>query len=140
MVLKPGVKVPHEPYWRESEVNSSCTRPIGGALPREVEPVRACGMEAGSRARHRTKVNPRKGRTIWVSVPESVMPDIQSWSYGSGGGGGAKFQDLTPGDLPGSARGGRSARKGGPMLGEKSDHLVVALKPGNAGGAKGVTV
>jgi hypothetical protein len=68
------------------------------------------------------------------------MPDIQSWSYGSRGGGGAKFQDLTPGDLLGSAPCGRAARKGGSMPEEKSDHLVVALKPGNAGGAKGVTV
>ena len=25
------------------------------------------------------------------------------------------------------------------MLGEKSDHLIVVMKPGNAGGAKGVT-
>ncbi len=96
-------------------------------------------MEAGSEAQHRTKVNPCAGRTIWVSVPVNATPDIQSRSYGIGGGGGAKIQCLTPGDLPGSALCGRPRRKAWTMTGEKSDHLIVALKPGNAGGAKGVT-
>jgi hypothetical protein len=100
-------------------------------------------MEAGSEAQHRTEVNPCAGRTTWVSVLLNATPDIQSWSYGIGGGGGAKIPCLTPGDLQGSGRCsspyGRPRRKARPTALEKSDHLVVALKPANAGGAKGVT-
>ena len=97
-------------------------------------------MEAGSQAQHRTRVNPYAGRSTWVSVPSNATPDFQSRSKGIGGGGGAKLRGLTPGDLLGSAARGRTARKGWPTPGEKSDRLVVALKPGNAGGAKGATV
>ena len=50
-----------------------------------------------------------------------------------------KFCVLTLGDLLGSATRGRLASDDGPMSGEKSDHLVVVMKPGNAGEAKGVT-
>ena len=48
---------------------------------------------------------------------------------------------LTPGDLGGSAASGRR-REGNdalPTSVEESDHLIVAMRPGNAGGAKGVT-
>lgn len=104
------------------------------------EPARACGMEAASQTEHRTKVNFRKGRSVWVSVRWNAMPDIQSWQDGSGSGGTVKLCNLTPGELTGSAfRDGRMVSNGRPTPGEKSDHLVVALKPGNAGGAKGVT-
>ena len=97
-------------------------------------------MEAGCQAQHRTRVNPCAGRTTWVSVLRNATPDIQSWSYGTGGGGGAKTRHLIPGDLLGSAPvGGRLRRKAWTTTGEKSDHLIVALKPGNSGGAKGVT-
>lgn len=46
---------------------------------------------------------------------------------------------LTLGGLCGSANGGSDLGDEAAKLAEKSDHLVVAMKPGNAGGAKGVT-
>ena len=97
-------------------------------------------MEACSEAQHRTKVNPCAGRTTWASGPPTATPDIRLWSYGIGGGGGAKISCLTPGDLLASAASGRRRRKALPTGQEKSDRPIVALKPGNAGGAKGATV
>ncbi len=96
-------------------------------------------MEAGSEPQHRTRVNSRAGRLVWVSVPRNVTPDIQSGQDGIGSGGGGKSCVLTPGDLLGSASCGRTGGDVGPKPEEKSDHLIRALKPGNAGGAKGVT-
>ena len=127
---------PSRAHWRESDVKSSCTR---WRTMSNVEPVRACGMEARNEAQHRMKMNPCAGRTIWASAPTSVTPDFQSRTCGSGGGGGAKFLRITLGDLFGSAICGRPGRKVGTMSGEKSDRLIVALKPSNAGGAKGAT-
>jgi len=103
--------------------------------------VRSCGMEALDAAQHRTKVKLRKAGWVWVSIPTNVTPDIQSWPTGSGDGGGVKLCVLTQGDLYGSALRGRS--EGGnddrPTLVEKSDHPIRAVRPGNSGGAKGVT-
>jgi len=101
--------------------------------------ARTCGMEARGKPQHRAKAKPRKAGPIWVSVPGSATPDIQPRRDGSGDGGGGTLLILTLGDLFGSAESGRP--QGGndarPMPGEKSDRLVVARKPGNAGGAKG---
>ena len=106
-----------------------------------IGPARACGVEARGQPQHRTKVKPRKAGPTWVSAPPSAMPGIQSRRDGTGDGGGGKWLVLTPGDLDGSARSGR--RRGGdnalPKPVEESDHFIVATKPGNAGGAKGVT-
>jgi hypothetical protein len=46
-----------------------------------------------------------------------------------------------PQEISSSPRDGRleEGNDDQPMLGEKSDHPIVAWKPGNAGGAKGVT-
>lgn len=96
-------------------------------------------MEARSEAQHRTKVNPCAGWSTWVSVPRNATPNIQTRSDSIGGGGGVKSLRLTLGDLFESADGGRPSRKAGTMLGEKSDRLIVVMKPGNAGGAKGTT-
>ena len=96
-------------------------------------------MEARSEPQHRTKVNLCAGRSDWVSVRECATPNVQTRQDGSGGGGGGKTYLLTLGDLPVSALSGRKARNGQTKRREKSDHLIVALKPGNAGGAKGVT-
>ena len=101
--------------------------------------VRTRGMEARSEPQHRTQVNLRKAGLIWVSVPPSATPDIQSWQDGIGGGGGGTLLVLTLGDLFESAKGGRAGRNVGTKLGEKSDRLTVAMKPGNAGGAKETT-
>lgn len=96
-------------------------------------------MEARSESWHRTRVNPCAGRAIRVSVPRNATPDIQSGWQGIGGGGREKSCVLTRGGLLGSAMSGRPVGDGEPMSGEKSDRPIVALKPGNAGGAKGTT-
>ncbi len=96
-------------------------------------------MEACSEPQHRTRVNSCAGRPGRVSVRASATPSIQSGQDGIGSGGGGKSCGLTLGDLQGSALSGRAVRDGGTKPVEKSDHLIVALKPGNAGGAKGVT-
>ena len=102
-------------------------------------------MEAGSELQHRTRVNARAGRPVWVSEPWIVTPNIQSRQNGSRRGRGRKVYGLTLGDLPRSVNDrsvndGRVVGDDEPMLKEKSDHLIVVMKPGNAGGAKGVTV
>jgi len=110
--------------------------------------VRSCEMEARSEPQHRTKVNLQAGMLTWASGPSSVTPDIRSWSGCNGGGSGGTSLCLTPGDLARSKRcdespldlvglcGGNDHR---PTSFEKSDHLVVVMKPSNAGGAKEVT-
>ncbi len=104
------------------------------------EPVRGCGVEARSEPQHRMRVNSGAGRPVWVSVPGDATPGIQSRQDGIRSGSGGKFCDLTPGDLPGPARrSGSGVRDGVAKPWEKSDHLVVARKPSNAGGAKGMT-
>ena len=103
-----------------------------------LEPARACGMEARDEPQHRTKVKPRKAGLIWVSVPPLATPDIQSRQDGSEAGCGGTLLALTRGDLHGSAKYGRRLGDELSMLVEKSDHFIGALKPGNAGGAKGV--
>lgn len=96
-------------------------------------------MEAGNELQHRTRVNAGAGRSVWVSVPRNVTPDIQSRQDGIRRGGGRTTCVLTLGDLSGSAERGRSVGDGVPKPAEKSDHLIRAMRPGNAGGAKGVT-
>lgn len=103
------------------------------------EPARACGVEAVDEPQHRTQVNPRKAGLIRVSVPVNATPDIQSRQDGIEGGGGGTLLVLTQGDLHGSAGSGR-ARGGNDERStpvEKSDLLVVALKPMKVGRAKG---
>ena len=101
-------------------------------------PVRARGVEAVGEAQHRTKVNPRKAGHPWVSRLHSATPDIRSREASSGGGGGAKTCAPYPLRSPWIRTGGRTRGNSGTTFREKSDHLVVARKPGNAGGAKGV--
>lgn len=121
-------------------MNSNCTSEVGtGRAGLRREPVRGCGMEAGSEPQHRTGVNSGAGRLVWVSVPSNVTPDIQSRQDGTRSGGGGKSCVLTLGDLLGSAGSGRAAGDDGSMPEEKSDHLIGAVKSGNADGAKEVT-
>ena len=103
------------------------------------EPVRGCGMEAWSETPYRTKVNPCAGRVTWVSMPRVAKPNIQPKAPGTGGGDGVKKQRLTPGDLCTSAESGSPVHEVRAKRAEKSDHPIVALKAGNAAGAKGVT-
>lgn len=119
-------------------MKSNCTsqrrRDPGKALA-----ARRCGMEACSELQHRTRVNSGAGRSVWVSVPGNVTPSIQSRQDGIRSGGGRKSCDLTLGDLHESTRSGRPCSDARTKLVEKSDHPIGAMKPGNAGGAKGVT-
>ena len=110
--------------------------------------VRSCEMEARSELQHRTKVNLQAGILIWASGPSSVTPDIRLWSGCSGGGSGRTSLRLTPGDLERSKRcddsptdlvGPMEGNNRRPMSFEKSDHSIVAPKPGNSDGAKGMT-
>lgn len=96
-------------------------------------------MEAGSELQHRTKVNSGAGRSVWVSEPRDATPYIQSRQNGSGSGRGRMLCGFTLGGLFGSANGGSGIGDDAARPEEKSDHLIVAMKPGNAGGAKGVT-
>jgi hypothetical protein len=122
-----GVRVSWGPYWREPRVIGNCAA------------VRSGGMEARSESQHRTKVKPRKAGPTWVSVHSNATPYFQSWRDGSGDGGGETSFILTPRELPWPANAVDLTATSGRRLVEKSDHLVVVTKPGNAGGAKGVT-
>jgi hypothetical protein len=140
MATRLEVKVLLEPYWRESNVKSNCTRTHGDGMAYPAnEPVRGCGMEARSETQPRTYVNSDAGWSAWVSVPPNATPDIQSWQDSIRSGGGVKSWSLTLGDLCGSSSRGRPRGNTGSKPAEKSDHPIVAMKPGNAGGAKGVT-
>jgi hypothetical protein len=73
-------------------------------------------------------------------VPYIATPDIQPWQEGSEDGGGGKLliltlRDLLEPTLMVGLNGGNDVR---PKPQEKSDHPIVAWKPGNADGAKGV--
>ena len=140
------------PLWDLSEVTMSERQLHEPTRATEVAErgfaARSCEMEARSEPKHRTQVNLLAGMLTWASGPSSVTPHIRSWSGCSGGGSGGTSLCLTPGDLDRSKRCDDSptdlvGRCGGndhrPMSREKSDHLVVVMKPGNAGGAKGVT-
>ena len=136
-----GVEVPDGALLEATVIRRQLRETCRPTSAYRVEPVRACGMEAGGGPPHRTKVKPRKAGPTWVSARCSAKPDIQSRWDGIGDGGGGTRLVLTPGDLGGSAVSGRRREDYDalPMFAEESDHLVVALKPGNAGGAKGVT-
>ena len=138
------------PLWDLSEVTMSerqLHEPRFRPRPERGFAVRSCEMEACSELQHRTKVNLQAGLLAWVSGPSSVMPSIRSWPGSSGGGSGRTSLRLTPGDLDRSTVSPRPKACGRVREGndndltstEKSDHLVVVTKPGNAGGAKGMT-
>ena len=103
--------------------------------------ARSCGMEALGVTQHRTKVKLRKASEVWgqhAAQCDARYPDVTSRYWRRCG---VKLCVLTQGDLYVSAQYGRAGEGNDdrPMRVEKSDHLVVVSKPGNAGGAKGVT-
>lgn len=112
--------------------------PLGPAPDRI---ARSCGVEAVDESQRRTRVKLRKAAEVRVSVPRNATPDIQTGPRGSGDGEGETLRGLTQRDLLASASSSRRGRGNDDpsMCQEKSDHLVVATKPGNSGGAKGVT-
>jgi hypothetical protein len=108
--------------------------------------ARPCGMEAVNELQHQTQVNLIAGLLAWVSVPSNTTPNIRSRPGSSRGGSGSTLLNLTPRDLYRSTvslpqawgRAG-AGNDNCPKSIEKSDHSIVVMKPGNAGGAKGVT-
>ena len=114
-------------------------REAGNRQPEGLGAARTRGMEAGGEVLHQTQVNPRKAGLCWVRLPSKSKPDIQLCQDGSGGGGSTKAFAPYPERSPLVRGSGRSGGNAGTMPLEKSDHLIVAGKPGDAGGAKGVT-
>jgi len=49
-------------------------QPFGGSPVLLGSPVRGCGMEAGSRAQHRMKMNSRKADLTGLACPETRRP------------------------------------------------------------------
>lgn len=104
-------------------------------------------MEARSESQHRMKMNLQAGWLSWVSTPGVATPNIRSRAASSEGGSGETFLILTPRDLQRSPVSPRPKAWGRlnegndrePKSLEKSDHLIVVMKPGNVGGAKGMT-
>jgi hypothetical protein len=101
--------------------------------------ARARGEKAAGKLQHRTQVKPREAGLVEVSVLRNATPNIQPRP---GRYGGRERQDI------GHSYSRRSlwVRAGGraegiendrPMLREKSDLLVVAMKLVKASGAKG---
>ena len=106
--------------------------------------ARPCGMEARGEPWYRTQVNPCAG---WLGLGkcasrhEARYPTVARRVVGAAIAGHCSPLPREISTSPSPDGGGR--RHGGndvlPMLAEKSDHPIVAMKPGNAGGAKGVT-
>ncbi len=113
-----------------------------GDVTTRIYAARPCGMEARDAARHRTQVNPCRG---WSDLgkrafqrdaryPTVVRPVVGAAIAGRDS---SLPQEISMGPRLGGRAYGVNDVRTKPM--EKSDHPVVALKPGNAGGAKGVT-
>ena len=113
-----------------------------GLLTMEIFPVRACGMEAGCEPQHRTQVNLYAGSLDLgecASQHDAPYPTVAVGVMEAGAAGHLSTlpQEISIDPTPvGKAQGGNDACL---TSVEKSDHSIVARKPGNAGGAKGVT-
>ena len=113
--------------------------------------ARKCEMEAVYESQHRTKVNLGTGYVGWVSVRCITTPNIRSFPWSMQGECGETLLNLTPRELlrsgvsvgiyvPTESSGKANEGNDNCLTSiEKSDHLIVVSKPGNAGGAKGVT-
>lgn len=110
-----------------------------------ISAARSCGMEARGQAWSRTRVNPRSGRQDLgeraFQRKAQCPTEVQMVE-------GAAFmrsdsslpQEISMAPRPqGGCRGNRCGGNDASVMAmEKSDHPIVAPKPGNAGGAKGV--
>jgi hypothetical protein len=99
-------------------------------------------MEAGYEPQHRTKVNLSAGCRILGECAwqhNALYPIVNAGVVEAGAAGHCStlLQEISSDPMQiGRARGGNDNC---PMSREKSDHPIVALKSGNADGAKGVT-
>ncbi len=99
-------------------------------------------MEAGCEPQHRTQVNLSAGFPDLGERARQRDAQYPSVAVGVLEAGAAGHCSTLPQEISidptwfGRARGGNDER---PMSMEKSDHPIVAWKPGNVGGAKGVT-
>lgn len=133
------------PLWSLSEATTSGKQLHEGSIGLMTIgtfPVRACGMEAGSVLQHRTKVNLRAGCGNLgkpAGQGDSPYPIVVPGVVEAGAVGHCStlLQEISVDPAwTGTAQGGNDACR---KSTEKSDHLIVAWKPGNPGGAKGVT-
>ena len=122
-----------------SEPNNGTPTLVAHLFRRGFFTARKCEMEAASEPQHQTRVNSRAGWAEWVSKRQFAMPHILMCQHSTKSGRGGKFYWLTLRDLYRSTMSGRSVQEDVPMSIEKSDHLIVVMKPSNVGGAKGVT-
>ena len=106
--------------------------------------VRLCGMEARGEPRYRTQVNPCagwSGQGKCAHERDALYPTVAGTVVGAAIAGHCSSlpREISTSPLP---YGGGRRYEGNdvlPKLVEKSDHPIVAMKPGNAGRAKGVT-
>jgi hypothetical protein len=96
-------------------------------------------MEARGLPQHRTQVKPRKAGLSGLACRSTRRPisNRDRTVVGTEAAGSCLSlpQEISPSPLSGSAQGGNDA---GTMLGERSDHPIVARKLVKAGRAKGV--
>ena len=113
-----------------------------GNMTPDVYAARPCGMEAVGEPQRRTQVNPCAGRPglgKCARQHDARYPIEVGTVFGAAAAGhcSSLLQEISMGPPQGgSAHGGND---GCAMPMEKSDHPVVAVRPGNTGGAKGVT-
>ena len=139
-----GCKCPTEPVAGNREPEATAR----DESIRHIDRIHLCREAVWDRSPRRTAVPnaseplcmPAWSERVW-RPPRSPISDRDE--VGSGGGDRGALLILTPGDPHGSAAiGGGRRHEGIDVLAkpvEKSDHPIVAMKPGNAGGAKGVT-
>jgi hypothetical protein len=141
-----GVEVPCGACRRQPRAGGSCmsgkkrlrARSRKDSIPAS---ARSCGMEARGKPQHRMQVNlpagwPEQGEC--APSHDARYPTVARTVLEAGAAGHCSFLPPEISTSPrecGRAFGSNDVR---PMPVEKSDHLVVVLKPGNAGGAKGV--
>jgi len=107
--------------------------------------VRPCGMEARGQAWNRTQVNPRSGRwglgkRAWQRDARypTEAPAVEGAAFMRSDSSLPQEVSTAPPRPPRRRGNGCEGNDASVMAMEKSDHPVVVMKPGNAGGAKGV--
>jgi len=107
--------------------------------------VRPCGMEARGQAWNRTQVNPRSGcqglgqRAFQRDARYPIeAPVVEGAAFMRSDSSLPQEISTAPHGPRGRCGNGCGGNDASVKAVEKSDHPIVALKPGNAGGAKGV--